>query len=141
MVNTNYHLQLFLYLRIFEHFYFTGVSIATVLFGDIGIYFDPDAKISSGITYLSRGNAAFTRHYNTTISALLVFNVTNQQQHCLFINPFACNPLSNDYFPIWKTFNLKPYEIGNNLEKLSVMFFPRKFNKFLSQEFPVRKVE
>jgi len=130
-----------LYLRIFEHFYFTGVSIATVLFGDIGIYFDPDAKISSGITYLSRGNAAFTRHYNTTISALLVFNVTNQQQHCLFINPFACNPLSNDYFPIWKTFNLKPYEIGNNLEKLSVMFFPRKFNKFLSQEFPVRKVE
>jgi|WetSurSiteA1Bulk_404760.scaffolds.fasta_scaffold66968_2 hypothetical protein len=105
--------------------FFTGVSIATALFGDIGFTFGPVTKINSGIIHLNRGNAALTKHHNTAISAIFGFDVRNQQQHCLFINSFACNPLPNDYFPIWKIFNLKPYEIGNNLQELSdIIFWP-----------------
>ena len=104
--------------------FFTGLSIATALFGNIGIYFDPETILSSGITRLVDGNAALTRNHNTAISAVFGFNVTNLEQHSLFINPFASNPLPEDYFPVSWTFTFN--EFRYNLNELSViMFWPK----------------
>ena len=106
--------------------FFTGLSIAIALFGDIGFYFDPETKESSGLTRLIRGNAAFTKHHNTTISGVFGFNVTNNEQHYLFLNPFASNPLIEDYFPVRKTFAFNEFKY-NRSELDIIMFLPRNF--------------
>jgi hypothetical protein len=109
--------------------FFTGLSVQTALMGDIGVYIDATTKTRSELLHLSRGNAAFTKYHNTTISAVLAFDVKNQIYHCLFRNPFTHNPIPQDYFPVWKAIDLNPNANEENLKILSsLMFWPKSFN-------------
>ena len=108
---------------------FTGFSVKTALIGDVGVYIDATTKTRSELLHLPRGNAAFTKYHNTTISAVLAFDVKNQIYHCLFRNPFTHNPIPQDYFPVWKAIDLNPNANEENLKILSsLMFWPKSFN-------------
>ena len=84
----------------FSSNFFTGLTIARALLGDIGINFDRlTSTVTSPLHHLPRGNAALTEASNRSISAVLVFDCATRCQHYLFINPFADKPIPEDFFP------------------------------------------
>jgi hypothetical protein len=68
--------------------YFTGLTVAWALLGDIGITLDRNTlKAAKPLHHIQRGNAVFTRTQNTSISGVFVFDRVNGR-HCFFDNPW-----------------------------------------------------
>ena len=83
----------------FSSRFFTGLTVARALLGEIGFTFDrATGETTSPVHHLPKGKAALTRKQNRSISALLVFDHANLR-HCLFLSPFADHPVPPDFFP------------------------------------------
>jgi len=108
----------------FSSVFFTGFTVVKAMLGDIGVEFDKQTKqIISHIHHLPRGNAAMTKHQNRSISGVLVFERSNNN-HYLFTNPFADNPVPKGFFPEVKIVHISKGSINSTLSKLSkIMFF------------------
>jgi hypothetical protein len=76
--------------------FFTGLTVAKALLGEIGLYFDTNGR--SPMQHLSRGDAVLTKEHNRIISAVLGFDRVNQK-HYLFENPFAHHRVPSSFFP------------------------------------------
>lgn len=77
---------------------FTGFNILRAIYGDIGINFDREMhNVTRNEHFSKNGNACFTQIHNTIISGILILDVRGN--HCLFKNCYACNEISDDYFP------------------------------------------
>lgn len=108
----------------FSSNFFTGLTVARAMLGDIGIYFDKETKqIISDVHHLPRGNAAMTEKQNRTISGVLVFDRANDR-HCLFTNPFCEHPVPDGFFPSVRVVQLTRESAGNKLVDLSNFRFP-----------------
>ena len=105
--------------------FFTGLTVARALMGDIGINFDRRAlQVTSPLHHLPKGNATLTREQNRSISAVLVFDGPGGR-HCLFVNPFADHPFPNTVFPGVTVIPLDRSAHGEALKTLSTfMFWP-----------------
>lgn len=103
----------------FSSRFFTGVTVARALLGDIGLTFDPESgEITSPVHHLTRGNAALTQNQNRSISAVLVFDHVNRR-HGLFLSPFADHPVPPDFFPDVQVIPLDRASEGDDLILLS----------------------
>ena len=110
--------------------FFTGLTVARALLGDIGIEFDPYTKtITETLHHLPKGNAVLTQKKHKSISGVFVFDLYNQR-HCLFINPYADNPIPLNYFPEVREVTIKKTANQEELKKLSnIMFWNVNFKE------------
>lgn len=110
--------------------FFTGLTVARALLGDIGIEFDPHTKtITKTLHHLQKGNAALTQNKNKSISGILVFDLI-KHRHCLFINPYADKPIPPNYFPNVREVTIKKDANQEELKKLfDIMFWSVNFKE------------
>jgi len=110
--------------------FFTGLTVARAMLGDIGIEFDPHAnKITKTLHNLPKGNAALTKKKHKSISGIFVFDLSNHK-HCLFVNPYADNPISQNFFPDVQKISITKDANQEELKKLSnIMFWNVYFKK------------
>jgi len=107
----------------FSSKFFTGLTIAKAMLGDIGICFDKQTKqIISDIHHLPRGNARMTQQQNHSISGVFVFDRIDNS-HCLFTNPFADHPAPNGFFPAVQVVLLTRESLSSELQRLSDLMF------------------
>jgi len=107
----------------FSSRFFTGVTVARALWGEVGLTFDPESgEITSAVHHLPTGNAALTQNQNRSISAVLVFDHVNRR-HCLFLSPFADHPVPRDFFPDVQVIPLDRTSEGDDLILLSKFQF------------------
>ena len=104
----------------FSSRFFTGLTFARALLGEVGAYFDTSGR--SPIQHLPRGNAALTQRHNRIISAVLGFDRVNLK-HFLFKSPFADHPVPDDFFPLVQVIELDRKADEDTLADLgSIMF-------------------
>lgn len=110
--------------------FFTGLTVARALLGDIGIEFDPHTKtITKTLHHLPKGNAALTQKKHKSISGILVFDLSNHR-HCLFINPYTDNPIPSNYFPDVREVTIKKDANQEELKKIyDIMFWNVNFKE------------
>jgi len=110
--------------------FFTGLTVARALLGDIGIEFGPHTKtITRTLHHLQKGNAVLTQKKHKSISGIFVFDLSNQR-HCVFINPYADNPISPNYFPDAREIAIIKNANQEELKKLSdIMFWNVNFKE------------
>lgn len=107
----------------FSSNFFTGLTVAIAMLGDIGTYFDKETKrIISDIHHLARGNAGITERQNRTISGIFVFDRVHGS-HCLFTNPFAEHPVPDGFFPRAQLVSLTREALSSELKRLSNLMF------------------
>jgi hypothetical protein len=108
--------------------FFTGLTVATALLGDIGIDFDKNTLSSaSPLHHLRKGNAVLTESHNRSISGVLVFDVENSK-HYLFRSPFTDYPVPSVFFPGVRVVALNRRTQGRQLTELSnIMFWNTKW--------------
>lgn len=103
--------------------YFTGLTVARALLGEVGVEFDRNTKqITKPLHHLPKGNATLTHSYNRSISGVFVFDRSGSR-HCMFLSPFADNLPPLKYFPGVRVINLDRESTGNNLMELGNMIF------------------
>ena len=110
--------------------FFTGLTVARALLGDIGIEFDSLTKtITKTLHHLQKGNAILTQKKHKSISGIFVFDLSNQR-HCLFINPYADNPIPPNYFPDVREITIRKTANQDEFKKLSdIMFWNGNFRE------------
>ncbi|MBW2021204.1 MAG: hypothetical protein JRI65_14625 [Deltaproteobacteria bacterium] len=83
----------------FSSKFFTGLTIARALLGEIGFTFDRNCgEALSPFHHLPKGNAALTHRHNRSISGVFVFDHVHLN-HRIFLSPFADYPISLGLFP------------------------------------------
>ncbi len=103
--------------------YFTGLTVARALMGDVGINFDRNTlKVGKSLHHIPNGNAAFTRNQNTSISGVFVFDRANGN-HCFFKNTYALNQMPKDVFHNLKFIDLSRSIVGQELINLGDIMF------------------
>lgn len=103
--------------------YFTGLTVARALMGDVGETFDRITfKKVKHLHHIPQGNAAFTRNQNTSISGVFVFDRVNRK-HCFFENPYAVNPMPRDVFHNLRFIALSRSIVGQELIDLGNIMF------------------
>jgi len=78
--------------------YFTALTIAKALLGDIVVEMSKTDLTSSEPHHSLKGKAAFTAKHNTHISGVLIFDYINKN-HIFLHNPYAKNRMKQNYFP------------------------------------------
>lgn len=103
--------------------FFTGLTVATALLGDIGVDFDKNTlSFTSPLHHLPKGNAALTVTQNRSISGVFVFDIANYK-HYLFRSPFTFHPVQADFFPTVRVVDLDRNSQGNEIVNLSNIMF------------------
>ena len=83
----------------FSSSFFTALTVARAMLGEVGVHFDRQTlEISKPAHHLRNGNASMTSGQNRSISGVLVWN-GRRQRHTLLLNPFAEHPLDGSLFP------------------------------------------
>jgi len=83
----------------FSSNFFTALTVARAMLGEIGVHFDRlTLEISKPVHHLRKGNASLTSGQNRSISGVLVWN-GRRQRHTLLLSPFAERPLDGVLFP------------------------------------------
>jgi hypothetical protein len=83
----------------FSHNYFTGLTVARALLGDVGVELErASLRVTKPLHHLPKGNASLTKAQNRSIAGVLVFDGL-KSRHVLYKNPFAVHPIGNDCFP------------------------------------------
>ena len=100
--------------------FFTGMTVARALLGEVGFYFDSEGR--SSIQHLPRGDAVLTEKNNRAISAVLVFDGVNRN-HCLFESPFADHCVPGSFFPYVRVIPLDRSAGEGDLVDLSRIMF------------------
>ncbi len=103
--------------------FFTGLTVATALLGDIGFDFDKKTlSLASPLHHLPKGNAALTQTHNRSISGVFVFDI-DHYKHYLFRSPFTTYPVAPEFFPEVRAVDLDRAEQGNTVVRLSDIIF------------------
>jgi len=103
--------------------YFTGLTVARALLGDVGITFDRNTlKAGKPLHHIQKGNAVFTRNQNTSISGVFVFDRAHGK-HCFFENPNAQNRMPRDLFHNLKFITISRSTVGQELIDLGNAMF------------------
>lgn len=110
--------------------YFTGLTVAQAMLGNIGIEFDPHTvTITKGLHHLPKGNAALTQKKHKSISGVFVFDLSNHK-HFLFVNPYADNSIPPNLFPDIQKVTITKDAIQDKLNELSnIMFWNVNFTE------------
>jgi hypothetical protein len=82
----------------FSEKFFTGLTVARAMLGEVGILYDKGYRISKPTHHLPRGDATLTMTQNRSISGLLVWSEIVFRP-VLFTNPFAEYPLDDKVLP------------------------------------------
>ena len=99
--------------------FFTGLTVATALLGDIGFDFDKmTLSLTSPLHHLPKGNAVLTQTHNRSISGVFVFDI-DSCKHYLFRNPFTAHPVAPQFFPEVRVIDLDRAALGNAVVRLS----------------------
>jgi len=108
--------------------FFTGLTVATALLGDIGIDFDKNTlPFTSPVHHLPHGNAVLTQTHNCSISGVFVFDIESRK-HYLFRSPFTDHPVPSECFPQVRVVDLSRKTQGQELAELSnIMFWNTKW--------------
>ena len=108
--------------------FFTGLTVATALLGDIGIDFDKNTfPFTSPLHHLPKGTAVLTETHNCSISGVLVFDIESCK-HYLFRSPFTDHPVPSQFFPEVQALDLSRETQGGELSGLSnIMFWNKKW--------------
>jgi len=107
----------------FSSSFFTGLTVARAMLGDVGVYFDKESKqIISPVRHLPSGNARMTENQNRTISGVLVFDRAGNY-HCLFTNPFAEHPVPDGFFPNVQVVLLTKDSLCSQMQNLPNLIF------------------
>ncbi len=107
----------------FSSNYFTGLTLARALLGDIGITFDRSTlKATEPLHHIRKGNAAFTKTQNTSVSGVFVFDRASGR-HVFFENPYAGVPMPKDVFHGLRFITLSKNAVGHELVNLGNMMF------------------
>ena len=104
----------------FSNKFFTGLTVACAMLGDIGAEFS--VKGRGEIHHLPRGNASMTKTTNTSISGVLVYDCASEK-HVYFSNEFANIKLPDGYFPGITEVNLTRNSREQELKLLSKFMF------------------
>jgi hypothetical protein len=104
----------------FSSNYFTGLTVAYAMLGDIGVRCQNSYR--GEIHYLPRGNASLTKSTNTSISGVLVFDCAFGS-HMYYTNPFAKNRIPSNFFPGIEECELKRNIGENELLALSKLMY------------------
>jgi Holliday junction resolvase-like predicted endonuclease len=103
--------------------FFTGLTVATALLGDIGIDFDKNTlSFTSPLHHLRKGNAVLTKIHNCTISGVFVFDIESCK-HYLFRSPFTDHAVPSEFFPQVRVVDLSRETQGRELTELSNIMF------------------
>jgi len=106
----------------FSEKFFTGLTVARALLGEIGCFFDFYGR--APIQHMPRGNAVLTQHQNQIISAVLAFDRVNGN-HVLFENPFADHRVPPSFFHDVRAISLDRNAGEPELAGLSrIMYWP-----------------
>jgi hypothetical protein len=107
----------------FSSNYFTGLTIARALMGNVGIMFDRRSlKSTKPLHHLPRGNAVFTKNQNTSISGVFVYDRANSK-HVYFQNPYADTQMSKGLCTGLKVIRLSKNMAGQELIDLGNLMF------------------
>jgi len=101
----------------FSSQFFTGYTVARAMLGDIGITYNKVTIETSDLHFLPKGNAKLTSKHNRVISGVFIFQENNN--HYLFKNPFAENPIADNYFPATSIIEIDRSLDNNNIMKLT----------------------
>jgi len=83
----------------FSSHFFTALTVARAMLGEIGVLFDRDTlELLKPVHHLRNGNASLTSGQNRSISGVLVWTGLRQRQ-TLLLSPFADHPLEGAFFP------------------------------------------
>lgn len=104
----------------FSSNFFTALTVARAILGDIGAEFDSQSRGEAH--HLPRGNASFTKTTNTSISGVLVYDCATGN-HTYFSNPFAKFKIPSNYFPSIKEIEIKRNAGEQELVRLSGFMF------------------
>jgi hypothetical protein len=105
----------------FSSRFFTGYTVARAMLGDIGITYNKITGETSGLHFLPKGNAKLTSKHNRVISGVFIFQ--ENSKHYLFKNPFADNPIEDNYFPGTIIIKIDRSLTNENIMKLSKIQF------------------
>jgi len=107
----------------FSSNYFTGLTVARALMGDVGITFDRSRpKAGKPLHHIPNGDAAFTKNQNTSISGVFVFDRAHGE-HCFFENPNAKPRMPRDLFHNLRFITLSRSTVGQELIDLGKIWF------------------
>lgn len=108
----------------FSNQFFTGLTIARAMLGDIGIIFNKNSDATfSPLHHLVKGNAALQERKNTLISGVLGYRF--RAKHILFKSPFARHEVPMDVFPETEEISLHKSKSRSHIEQLhKIMFWP-----------------
>ena len=104
--------------------FFTGLTIARAMLGDIGIVFNKNSNITlSQLHHLEKGNSALQEKKNTLISGILGYRFN--AKHILFKNPFAKHEVPLNVLPETEVISLDKSKSQVDIVQLSnIMFWP-----------------
>lgn len=104
------------------------MTVAQAMLGNIGVEFNASTNsITKTLHHLPKGNAALTQKKHNTISGIFVYDLSNHG-HVLFINPYAENTISLNFFPDVKEVRVAKNADQEELKKLSnIMFWNTNF--------------
>jgi len=106
----------------FSSKYFTALTIAKALLGNIVVQISKSDLTSSEPHHSLRGKAAFTIQHNTLISGVLLFDYVNNN-HIFLHNPYTINRMKKNYFPGVREIDIDREEGLEEMISLSEMKF------------------
>ena len=107
----------------FSSRFFTALTVASALLGEIGVIFDKETGVlTSEIHHLRKGNAVLTQGQNRSVAGVLIFD-RGGKRHCLLQSPFADFPVPLGFFPNVQIVHLDRSAKGLNFMELSSYFF------------------
>jgi len=105
----------------FSSYFFTGLTVDRALMGDTEITVDRRTRQVIHPLHHTK-NAVFTKHQNTSISGVLIFDRANGR-HCFFENPYSKIPLLHTIFKGLRFIPLRKDAIGQELLDLGKLMF------------------
>ena len=108
----------------FSSRFFTGLTVATALLGDVGVQLNRRSlQVTKALHHLPRGNAVLTRKQRRSITGVLVFTGLGAK-YTLYVNPFY-EPFSGEaWFPETDVIRLNREAEAEDLLALSDRRFP-----------------
>jgi hypothetical protein len=73
--------------------------------------------------HLRRGNASMTYSHNSIISGIFVLDCVTAHNHALFLNPYATQPIPDNWFPGVKRFAVTKDSSEEKLRELANITF------------------
>jgi len=105
----------------FSSRFFTGLTVDRALMGDTEITVDRRTRQVIHPLHHTK-NAVFTKHQNTSISGVLIFDRANGR-HCFFENPYTKIPLLHTIFKGLRFIPLRKDAMGQELLDLGELTF------------------